>query len=386
MIKVSTLCISVILLGTIFLFSTMCIKSAFAEKTLKNNSNKSVNFVLLRPDTEHPFWELFEHAMKSSCHDIGCIVDVKYANWDHYRMIEQAQELGALKNKPDMVFFQSFKSNGVEIIKALDAAGIKGFLVNAGLTVEQSLMMGKPREKYKNWIGQMMPDDFGAGRSTAEALYKAAKEKGLISNGKVILAGIEGNSADGASIERLKGLRSVAEQYDDFEILQVVQGKWDSELSKQQAKSLMRRYPNLNVIWTAGDPMALGVIDALKDIGDIGERSILTAGVDWAPRALKEIKKGTMIGSAGGHFMEGAWAAIVAYDYIKGIDFIKTVGVEMKSKMGFLNQDNLPSYSKNFGEGNFDSVDFKEFSQYYGAKNNSYDFDISVLFTKINNK
>ena len=127
----------------------------------------------------------------------------------------------------------------------LDEAGINTFLVNAGLTEEQQTEMGKPREKYTHWIGQMMPDDFGAGRMTAQALYEAAKAKGYTTpDGKVQIAGIEGNSTDGASIERLKGLHAFVAEHDDIDLLQVVQGKWDTPLSHELTSGLLRRYPD----------------------------------------------------------------------------------------------------------------------------------------------
>jgi ABC-type sugar transport system substrate-binding protein len=344
-------------------------------------TGKPINFVLLRPDTDHPFWELFEHVMRSTCADLGCTVEVKFANWDRFKMIEQAADLAQGPEKPDVVFFQSFKGNGPDIIKLLDHAEIDSFLINAGLTPEQSIEIGKPREIYKHWIGQMMPDDFGAGVMTAQALYDAARKKGYMTDGKIYVAGIEGNSADGASIERLKGLHAFAEQHNDMELLQVVQGKWDTGISKKMATALMRRYPDIHVIWAAGDPIAFGVLDAATETG-LPPQTILTSGVDWAPRALDEIENGTMVGSAGGHFMEGAWATICAYDYLMGIDFADAFGVEIKSKMGFLTKENLPYYREKFGKGNFDSVDFKRFSRYYGAQVGSYDFDISELFKK----
>lgn len=363
-------------IGVLIIFFSVC-GSSFAEDKVAEPSSatpKEVRFLLLRPDTDHPFWELFQNAMKSACKDLGCSLEVKYANWDSYKMVEEVIALKASDQKPDVVFFQSFKENGPQIIEALQDAQIDGFLINAGLLPEQSLKMGKPREKYSHWIGQMLPDDLGAGATDAEALYEEAKLKGYIKDGKIQIAGIEGNSTDGASIERLKGLHSVVEKHPDLELLQVVQSKWDTQLSKKMTIGLMRRYPDLHVIWAAGDPIAMGVISAASE--KPGSK-IITAGVDWAPEALDAIEKGQMIGSAGGHFMEGAWAAALAFDYKNGIDFSQEYGLELKSSMGFLTKDNLAQYKKKFGKGDFDSIDFRTISQFYGAKPGSYKFDIS---------
>ena len=368
----TTLCLTA-LLNVSFFVPNMA--HAGATERSSTDPKDVKQFVLLRPDDNTPFWKLFEDVMKDACEDLGCEVEVTYAGGDRFKMVEQAKKLGERARKPDMVFFQSYKKNGASIIKTLDANGINGFLVNAGLTPEQAQEMAKPREKYPRWIGQMMPDDMNAGASIAEALYKAAKEKNYLENGKVRMIGIEGNITDGASVERVKGLRSVVGQYDDIELLQIVQGKWEEELSHRLTLSLMRRYPEVHVIWAAGDMIAMGIVGAAKEI----DKNILTVGVDWAPRVLEEIKNGNIVGSAGGHFMEGAWSAIVAYDYLMGIDFATSDSVELKSNMAFLNKNNLSNYTEKFGSGEFGAVDFKQFSKYHNKELKSYSFDILPL-------
>ena len=369
-----TLCLFILSSGLLFFSNMTHAESVGITKKVQQDVK---HFVLLRPDAEDdtPFWELFENVMKDACEDLGCKVEVIYADWDHFKMVEQAKALGAKEHKPDMVFFQSYKKNGASIIKALDENSINAFLVNAGLNLEQAAQMGKPREKYPHWIGQMIPDDMNAGTTTAKALYQAAKEKNYIQNGKVHIVGIEGNSADGASIERLKGLHSFIDRHDDVELLQIVQGKWEEKLSHKLTLSLVRRYPEVHAVWSAGDMIAMGVVGAANE----KNKDLLTVGVDWAPRVLEEIKNGNIVGSAGGHFMEGAWATIVAYDYLMGYDFLLTDGVELKSKMAFLDKNNIKKYTENFGSGEFGPVDFKQFSKYHNTELESYVFDITPL-------
>lgn len=364
----------ILTVAAVSLFSVGAIKAEEKIAETSNTPKKELRFLLLRPDDNHPFWVLFQSAMASACKDLGCTLDVKLANWDSFKMVEDAAALKNSPQKPDVVFFQSFKENGEQIIKALQEAQVDGFLINAGLTPEQSTNMGKPREKYSHWIGQMLPDDSGAGAAGAEALYKEAKSKGYVKDGKIQIAAIEGISTDGASIERLKGLHSVMEKHPDIDLLQVVQGKWDKAISEKVSMGLLKRYPDLHVIWSAGDPIAMGVISgSAKTPGS----NVITAGVDWAPEALDAIENGTLVGSAGGHFMEGAWAAVLAYDYKNGIDFSKAYGLELKSSMGFLNKNNIAQYKAKFGKGDFDAIDYKTLSQFYGAKPGSHKFDIS---------
>ena len=337
------------------------------------------NVLLLRPDDDHPFWVLFEKAMRAACNDLGCNVAVQKAGWDHFKMIEQLDSSLKQGVKPDVVFFQSYKKNGADIIKMLEKAEVNGFMINAGLDEAQLAEMGAPREKYKHWIGQMMPDDQGAGRLTAEILYQNAKKKNLAVDGKVRFVAIEGNAADGASIARLKGLKETVAAHADLELLQVVAGKWETELSHSLAGKLMQRYPQAPVIWAAGDTMAQGVISAIEEAKKVPGKDILTAGVDWDETALTAIKNGKLEADAGGHFMEGAWAVVVVHDYMAGIDFAKDGSPSLASRMGMLTADNLAKYTKKFGTQDFEQIDFKKLSKKENPKLKAYDFDMTKL-------
>jgi ABC-type sugar transport system substrate-binding protein len=337
--------------------------------------------LLLRPDGDHPFWALFEKAMKAACHDFGCDVTSRMAGWDRIVMLDQLEAALKSDQKPDMVYFQSFKKNGPDIIRMLEKYGVDGFLINAGLDEEQQKEIGKPREKYKHWIGQMLPDDYGAGRFDAELLYRRAKEKGLAGkDGKVLFSAIEGNIADGASIQRVRGLKDfLAEHGTDTALTQIVQGKWDAKVSKKMASMLMNRYPDAHVIWAAGDPVARGVMDAAEEAGKKPGKDILTAGVDWADYVLQAIRDGKIEGSAGGHFMEGGWAIVVTYDRMHGADFAKDGDPSLFSKMGLLTSENLARYTAKFGDEDFEKIDFKKLSKAANPALKEYDFNITAL-------
>lgn len=338
------------------------------------------NVLLLRPDTDHPFWDLLEPTMRAACNDLGCTVETRKAGWDQFKMLEQLEERLKEEPKLDMVYFQSFKKNGPDIIKMLEKYETRGFLINAGLDDEQKKEIGKPREKYKYWIGEMLPDDVGAGYNNARVLYENANKKGLAVDGKVYFVGIEGNISDGASIMRKKGLNKfVAEHPDDVVLLQVVAGKWDSELSRKLALNLMERHPQAHVIWGEGDPIAKGIIEAIKEAGKVPGKDKLTSGVDWADYALQYIKSGELDVSSGGHYMEGGWAIVVTYDYLKGKDFAKNGNPSLASSMGQITPENLDPYLQKFGDGDFEKIDFRKLSKHENPDLKEYDFDMTSL-------
>ena len=154
------------------------------------------------------------------------------------------------------------------------------FLVNAGLSDEQREQIGGPREKLKYWIGEMLPDDEGAGFQLAnELIDQAIKMKRIGPDGRVHVIGINGVVSDSASIQRANGLvRAVSARGDEAILHQVISANWEKEAARRRCRILHRRYPHSTVVWTASDHMAAGVIDAMGDLGLTPGKDVVIGG------------------------------------------------------------------------------------------------------------
>lgn len=333
--------------------------------------------IVLRPDNDHPFWELFEKASRAACKNLDCEVESIKSDWNQIEMVSRFEARLKQEPKPDLVLFQSFKRNGPDIIALAEKYKVYAFLINADIDAQQSEQIGSPREKYKYWIGRMMPDDARGGKLMAQFLYAQAKKKSLARDGVVKFAGIEGNIADGASIERVKGLKAFLSETPKVTLTQIVSGKWMTDLSAEQTKNLMSRYPDVPVIWAVGDTTAIGVVKGIKAQGKVPGKDVLTAGLDWSNEGLEAVKNGELEGSVGGHFMEGAWAIIATYDYMHGHDFAKSDGVSMHSAMALITKKNVDAYLDRFGSGDFSKVNFKQFSKTFQPALKKYELDFS---------
>jgi len=334
--------------------------------------------IVLRPDDgKHPFWGLFESASRAACANFGCTVEGIRSDWNQVEMVERLEARLKQAPKPDLILFQSFKLNGPKVIELAEKYKVYAFLLNADLDEGQRATMGAPRKKYKFWIGKMMPDDALGGKLMAQSLYEKAVENGLDKDGEVTFAAIEGNHADGASIERVKGLNAYIAQNKKIKLTQIVEGKWLTGLSAELTQNLIRRYPDLHVIWAAGDNTAIGVIDGIKAKGKVPGKDILTAGLDWSAEGLHAVKDGQMEVTVGGHFMEGAWAIVAMYDFFKGHDFAKEDGVSMHSKMAVIDKKNVGRYLEKYGAGDFSAINFKQFSKVENPAIKKYTLDFS---------
>jgi ABC-type sugar transport system substrate-binding protein len=341
---------------------------------------KSLKVVFLNPQTaDDSFWGPVTQFMEAACDDLGMELEVHVADFNHLTMIKHAKTAVSGPEKPDFLVFKNFRQQAAKILKIAADANVPAFMFNAGLLEENRKKYGGPREQFTSWIGQMLPDDEQAGYDLAQILLDEAKKMALTGrDGKIHAVGVSGPVADTPAILRNRGFERAVEERNDVVLHQIVAAEWKQDPAKDRFNRLMQRYPESTVGWSANDPMSLGIIDAMKEMGKTPGQDIVTGGIDWTEDALKAVERGEMTATLGGHFMEGGWVMVLLYDYANGIDFASDA-VEMTSKMSALTANNLKAYLQNFGERDWSKIDFKQFSKKENPNLTSYDFSIDAI-------
>jgi ABC-type sugar transport system substrate-binding protein len=245
-------------------------------------------------------------------------------------------------------------------------------LINEGFPKEKYKEFGKPKEIFKNWILEYLPDDFTAGYLLGkELINKAIKTKNFDKNGFINIFALLGTTRTTSSLLRGKGLKKSIEEYEGIvkiKLLQSVRANWNMVRSEEIITSALKRYENINIIWSASDEMALGAKKAIEKSKI--NRKILLGGIDWSLFSFDEVKNGDFVATIGGHFMDAGWALIMAYDDFNGITINNR---QLKSKFYVINSENVDLFSKYFKLNYWNNVDFKKFSRFLNKKS-TYDF------------
>lgn len=336
-------------------------------------AKKQLHFVFISPTgPKNMFWNKYTDYMKDAAKDLKIKLDVYYTYDNPYKVPEILDQIIKSSDKPDVVMFINYRGLGKDFIKKTNEAKINTFLVNAGLSKEEQKIAGKPREKYKYWIGEMYPDDEYAGYILAKTLINTAKEK---NKGTIHVLGIKGpKGADEASDQRVAGLKRALKEYKNVVLDQIVAGHWAKDQAEQKFKILKTtRYKDISVVWTACDGMALGVIDGVKTLNLRPGQDIFTGGVDWLDEAFVAIKNGEMTVSVGGHFMEGAWVIVALHDYFSGVDF-KTENVSLKTQMIPTTLKDVDAYKNKTDVKNLKNIDFSKYSKKLNPEIKKYEF------------
>lgn len=245
--------------------------------------------------------------------------------------------------KPDYLVFGNQRSLGVELLQTAEAHEIDAFLYIAPLLDEDVEAVGHPREKLAHWIGQLIPDDEQAGYDLANVLIEDARHRKTRGrdSAPIRVVGIAGRKSTTSSQQRQAGLLRAVSEHQDVELLQVVSARWKGDVAGRKYKLLRQRYGDIDVVWSANDPMALGIVEAIE--GEETPPSV--GGVDWIAPALDAVSDGKLLTTLGGHNFDIAYVMSLLRFHHDGIDFADVAGTaSLRSHLEPLTPDNISTY------------------------------------------
>ena len=323
----------------------------------------------------NPFWDKYISFMNESAKDLGIKLTVYKTYGNSYALKELMVSRINSTTKPNAIVFYNVKEQGSILIKIAERYKMPVFLLNSSLSAGERASMGSPRQKYKYWIGEMTPDDTGAGYLVADELLS-----GLSKNKQYHIIAFKGPSGyDYASDSRVNGLKLAVKKHPNVVIDQIVPAYWQTPLAQNKFKMLKsQRYKNATIAWTASDGMAIGVANACKQLGLKPGKDIKIGGVDWVDDVFPYVKRKEINVTVGGHFVEGAWVMVLLNDYFKGKDFASESTI-MKTHMAPITAKNYSSYQSLLNQKNWTKINFKKFSKVYNPSVKKYNFNLSEL-------
>lgn len=209
----------------------------------------------------------------------------------------------ALRSKPDAVVFMPTDPKAMAPLAAkFAAAGIP--LIN----VNDRLAGGAAA----SFVGS---DDQAIARATARALLKAMNGTGTV----VILEGPPKTASSGL---RVRGFNEALKEFPNVKLLASQSGNYARKSAVDVMNTLIRKFPKIDGVLAANDPMALGALDALGP----NKRTALVVGINASRDAAELIKSGAMVASGDYNgFEEGCVAAQLAIRAIRKQAVLKEV-------------------------------------------------------------
>src|SRR6185437_16372535 len=133
-----------------------------------------------------------------------------------------------------------------------------------------------------NYIAFVGPGDKDAGYHMGKALLAALKPG---PDGKKVIGVVNGTPGTSVAIDRRKGLAQAIEEEgaDKVTIAGEVQGNFTRDEAMTAFQSLYQGHPEIKSVFSANDPMAMGVIAALERAGKKPGKDVIST----APTSLQ---------------------------------------------------------------------------------------------------
>lgn len=329
------------------------------------------------------FWGRYVGFAEKAAKDFNLRLKAHYAQNNLPRMRQQIEQ-AASSGEFDLLIFPNFKHGGRSFLEIAERHQVPAFMVNQGFTETEK--MGQPRQEFSYWIGELLPDESEAGELLAKSLIEEGKQRfGGSVEQPLEVVGITGIVSGYAALERVRGLERMAQRYLEVRIRQIVPANWQESEAAQSFAILHRRYPKVQLVWCASDVMAQGVIAAARAQGLTPGKDVLIGGVDWAEVGLQAVASGTQWASVGGHFLEGGWSVVLAFDYLQGRDFGK-LHVSWRTRMEAVSAENWEAVSPALEQLRPEQIDFRKYSRHLNPEKVSYDFRVDAVLEQIQSK
>lgn len=309
------------------------------------------------PDSDDNFfWGMqrrYTRAVAKSLNIDLTIITIKNAEHNRFDFIELVKAHVQGPDRPDLVL-GIFYLNGEEaFLKYLDSVKTPFFSVNASLSQKNLNRIGKPREKFPYWIGHIAPNDQTAGFALARDLAKKQQDSPFV-------LAIAGENQSTVSYNRRSGLQQAQQQL-GFQLLPPIHTNWGQQEAYNATKAVMRRFPDINMIWSVGAHSAKGVHQYFSET-EGGRGQIKIGTFDWAPSILNMILDDKIDISYGGHFREAGLALLLSYDYFSGHDFDREIGKYIEIELEAATKVNAKKLLSNI-EQNWRKTDFTQYSK-----------------------
>jgi len=339
------------------------------------NASERLNIAFINVSKPPAFWSRVAEMMKDAANDLEIDLTIYESHGDQAKMISLAQKVGALPRKPDALIVVNERQAGGPMIEAAAKANIPVFLIFSVFAGKDARYYGRPRQKIPQWIGSLRPSHEDAGYAIAHALVKHGKKQfGM----KLRMIAIGGNGVTLAATDRETGMRRALKESGGVDLVALERAEWRRDMARTQTLRLLRLQKDIRLIWTANDDMALGATDAVNAAGLVPGKDILIGGLNWSKIGLAKVRNRERAVNVGGHYMGGAWALVMLFDYFHGVDFADE-DVEMVFNMGTFDGSNLPATSKL----KFKDIDFRKFSKVLNPELKKYRFNIDAIVDEI---
>ncbi len=235
--------------------------------------NEEYRLVFMQVFPSNAFWQILKEGIEARAVENGVSMDV-IALPDASGVADQVSQFeDAVTQGYDGILMGTIDAVGiVPGIEAANAAGIPVLAVDTG-------------PSGGDLISLVQTDNVAASRLAGEFIAEQLGGAGKVLN-------LQGDMANQTAQARNDGLHEALDQFPDITVIDQ-SANWVQEQGFTITENILTSDPDLNAIFAANDPPALGALQAL--IGAGKENDVFIVGFDAIPDAVEAVKNGQML-------------------------------------------------------------------------------------------
>ncbi|MFV0594970.1 ABC transporter substrate-binding protein [Shewanella sp.] len=272
------------------------------------------------------FWGDVDKLMEVAATQLDINLKIIHSDRNHFKMITQLEVLlNSSSPVPTHIILVNEKQSAIKMLQMLYRYPIYVQLILNDISVaERETLLADPH--WRTYLlPAIIPDNYAIGAETAKTLLSGLQDK----KAKVLL--ISGDKSTPASVLRTQGANDHFFMQPNVTVTQTVYGQWREDIAYGQVLTLLSRYPDLNLIWTASDNMAMGVVKALNEKGLRPGRDVLVSSVNTSAEILQLRQSQQITTLGGGHFLAGALGLVQLKHYQATHDYYPYTDIQLFS-------------------------------------------------------
>ncbi|SES75322.1 ribose transport system substrate-binding protein [Salinibacillus kushneri] len=226
---------------------------------------------------QHQFWQAVNRGAEQAAEEFD--VEITFEGPESESQVDKQIEMlrSALDKDPDAIGFAALDSKAATpLLEEAESEEIPVIAFDSGVDSDIPLTTASTNNK-------------AAAAAAADHMAEL-----IGGEGKVALVVHDQTSVTG--VDRRDGfLEQMESEYPDIEIVDVQYGGGDHLKSTDLAKTMMQAHPDLDGIFGSNEGSAIGVVNAVKEMGAEGDITIV--GFDSGKAQIDAIKDGTMAGA-----------------------------------------------------------------------------------------
>jgi D-allose transport system substrate-binding protein len=242
---------------------------------------QAADYAIVLKTLANPFWVSMKAGIEKEAQKLGVTVDISAAPSESDLQAQLLLFEDALNKNYKGIAFAPISA--VNLVQPAAKAYKKGiFLVN----LDEKVDVASLKQAGGNVEAFITTDNVAVGKKGAEFIVQQLGTAG----GKVAV--VEGKAGAASGEARKKGATEAFQSAKNIQLVASQPADWDRLRALDVATNIMQTNPDLKAFYCCNDTMALGVMQAVQNVGKAGK--ILVVGTDGTPEALQMINAGRL--------------------------------------------------------------------------------------------